>query len=228
MSKQRKRKDSVGTLQDELKRRDERIAELRDEVDENRDLIRRQREQIEEEDSYIENFITTLGITMDADGYYINGELIEEHNKLIDQSNQLSAHLKKMIVVIESLVRENNGLRDLKRPVGRPIAASEWQQVQALAYHKNGKSMRWIAEAMTLSRRTVSTIIDKADDVDRTTTKRRVKLDLPIIERPKRRKWSLHLSKQANKLRENARELDKEAKGLGSSRSSRQTGAGGS
>ena len=85
-----------------------------------------------------------------------------------------------------------------------------------LAYHKAGKSMRWIAESMTLSRRTVSTIVDKADDVDRTTTKRRIKLGLPTKPRPKRRKWSLsHLPKRATELVEQARELDKEAKGLG-------------
>ena len=34
MAKQVKRKDRVGELQDELKRKDERISELRDEVDE--------------------------------------------------------------------------------------------------------------------------------------------------------------------------------------------------
>lgn len=223
MSKQqkRKRKDSVGASQDELKRRDERIAELRDEVDENRDLIRRQREQIEEDDSYIENFITALGLTVNADGYYTNGEMIEQYNELSDDNDKLYAHLKKMNQCIEALVRENDNLRDRQRPVGRPIAASKTQQEQALAYHKEGRSMRWIAEAMTLSRRTVSTIIDKTNGNDRTTTKRRVKLDLPTIPKPKPRKWSLHLSKQANTLRESARELDKEARGLGSSRSSR-------
>ena len=62
----------------------------------------------------------------------------------------------------------------------------------------------------------VSTIVDKADDVDRTTTKRRIKLGLPTKPRPKRRKWSLsHLPKRATELVEQARELDKEAKGLG-------------
>ena len=52
-----------GQLQDELKRRGERIAELRDEIDKNRDLIRRQREHIEDDNAYLENFITTFGLT---------------------------------------------------------------------------------------------------------------------------------------------------------------------
>lgn len=83
--------------------------------------------------------------------------------------------------------------------------------------------MRWIAELMTLSRRTVSTIIDKADDVDRTTNKRRIKLGLPTKPKPKRRKWSFsHLPKHATALIESARELDTEARGLGSSTAGRR------
>ena len=74
----RKRKDSVGALQDEIKRRDERIAELRDEIDENRDLIRRQREHIEEDTNYLENFITTFGLTLNEDGHYTNGDFIKD------------------------------------------------------------------------------------------------------------------------------------------------------
>jgi hypothetical protein len=54
------------------------------------------------------------------------------------------------------------------------------------AYHKEGKSKRWIAESMTLSRRTVDTIINKADGTDRSTVKRRVKLGVPTLPQPKR------------------------------------------
>jgi hypothetical protein len=74
----------------------------------------------------------------------------------------------------------------IARPVGRPIAASESQQQQVRAYHKEGKSKRWIAESMTLSRRTVDTIINKADGTDRSTVKRRVKLGVPTLPQPKR------------------------------------------
>ena len=92
-----------------------------------------------------------------------------------------------------------------------------------VAYHKEGRSIRWIAELMSLSRRTVSTIIDKADDVNRTTTKRRIKLGLPTKLKPKRRKWSFsHLPKRATTLIESARELDTEARGLGSSTAGRR------
>jgi hypothetical protein len=76
--------------------------------------------------------------------------------------------------------------------------------------------MRWIAEAMTLSRRTVHTIVDKADGIDRSTVKRRIKLGLPTLPRPKRRKWNFaHSAKQADTLMEESRELIKEANGFG-------------
>jgi hypothetical protein len=52
----------------------------------------------------------------------------------------------------------------LNRKGGRPTAASEAQQV--LQHHESGKSMRWIAKAMTLSRRAVATIIAKAEGGD--------------------------------------------------------------
>lgn len=177
MSKQQKRKrDSVGALQDELKRRDERIAELRDEVDEHRDLIRRQREFIEERTNYLESFITTFGLTLDEEGHYTNDDFLKRHHELFLENANLIFDYNKLISKFNGLLEDYNGLRGDKRPVGRPAAASEAQQAQALGYHKDGKSIRWIAEFMTLSRRTVSTIIDKADDVDRTTTRRRVRL----------------------------------------------------
>ena len=71
------------------------------------------------------------------------------------------------------------------QPVGRPIAASEAQQAQIIKRHKAGRSTRWIAEELTLSRRTVTTIVDKLDGTDRTTTKRRQRLGLE----PKRKDW---------------------------------------
>lgn len=219
MAKQSKRRDRVGELLDELKRRDERIGELRDEIDEMRDLIRRQREHIEEDTNYLEGFITTFGLTLDEDGKYINKDFIKHHVEFADQVVEWIDKYNRLVGRFNKLLDENNDLRGNKRPVGRPIAASKTQQAQVLAYHKEGRSIRWIAESMTLSRRTVSTIIDKADDVDRTTTKRRVKLGLPTKPKPKRGKWSFsQLPKQATALVESARELDTEARGLGSSR----------
>lgn len=79
--------------------------------------------------------------------------------------------------------------------------------------HKAGRSTRWIAEEMTLSRRTVTTIIDKRNGSDPTTTKHREQLGLE----PKRKDWRraamLRLPKQATAHFEKGRELMKEAKG---------------
>jgi hypothetical protein len=73
-------------------------------------------------------------------------------------------------------------------------------------------------EAKILSRRTVDTIIRKGETTDRTTDKRRIRFNLPLIPRPKRRKWSFNrVAKQADELKK-TRDLIREAKGLGRGR----------
>jgi lambda repressor-like predicted transcriptional regulator len=98
------------------------------------------------------------------------------------------------------------------QPVGRPIAASEAQQDRVLKLHKAGKSPRWIADEMGLSRRTVTTVIEKSDGTDRTTSKHRVRLGLE----PKRNDWRqaaiTNLPRRATGLRKEAKKLLKEAR----------------
>jgi hypothetical protein len=99
-------------------------------------------------------------------------------------------------------------------PIGRPIAASEAQKAEIVKHHKRGRSSRWIAEEMSLSRRTVTTIIGKLDGSDRTTNLHRKRLGLE----PKIKDWRPaamgRLPKQATKHLEKGRDLIKEAKGL--------------
>jgi hypothetical protein len=52
-------------------------------------------------------------------------------------------------------------------------------------HHKRGKSSRWIAEELSLSRRTVTTVIGKVDGSDRTTNLHRKRLGLE----PKVKDW---------------------------------------
>ena len=100
------------------------------------------------------------------------------------------------------------------QPVGRPVAASDAQQAQIIKHYKAGKSSRWIAEEMTLSRRTVTTVISKLDGSDRTSVNRRARLGLE----PKTKDWRpgamRALPKRAVKHLERGRDLLKEAKGL--------------
>ena len=209
-------KSRIVDLEREIKLKNERIEELREEVDETRDLVRRMSEHVEAGDDYLDNFITAFGLTLNDAGEYTNDEFLKGYH-------ELAFELDNMVSNYNKVVREYNDLLHLAqrhlghgRPVGRPIAASEAQQAQVLQYHREGRSLRWIAETMTLSRRTVHTIVEKGEGSDRTTTKRRLRLGLEPVKKPKRRKWILSvLPKQATALREEGRSLIKEAKGLG-------------
>jgi uncharacterized coiled-coil protein SlyX len=201
-------KPRIVDLEREIELKDRRIEELRTEVDEMRDLVRRMEEHLEDRDAYLENFITVFGLTLNENNEYTNGEFIENYRELSDL-------LCETIDKNSALVRLYNANVADPSPVGRPIAASEAQQAQVLEHRRDGKSLRWIAEAMTLSRRTVTTIVEKDEGTDRTTARRRTKLGLELVKKPERRKWSLtNLPKHANALFEEKRNLIKEAKGL--------------
>src|SRR5262249_50746513 len=132
----------------------------------------------QERDEYLETFITTFGLTLDEDGRYHNGEFIKRHNDLIDNSSDLISRYNKLVGAFNRNIAVVN-------PVGRPIAASEAQQAEIVKHHKRGKSERWIAEELNLSRRTVTTIIGKLDGTDRTANLRRKRLGLePMDWRP--------------------------------------------
>jgi hypothetical protein len=83
-----------------------------------------------------------------------------------------------------------------------------------MKHHKVGKSSRWIAEELNLSRRTVTTVIGRAEGRDRTTVHRRQRLGL---ERPVK-DWRIaareRLPNAATKHLDKGRKLRQEAKGL--------------
>src|SRR5258708_25701494 len=147
-----KHRQTRADLERELRQRDERIRELKDEIDEDRELIRRLQEQMQEGDEYLESFITTFDLTLDSDGNWSNGEFITEHYALVDKYDSLLDKFNKLVGVFNRNIAIVN-------PVGRPLAASGAQQARVVKLHKAGKSARWIAEDMTLSRRTVTTVI---------------------------------------------------------------------
>ena len=146
-------------------------------------------------------------MTLKDDGQWSNGEYVKTTLGIMDDHSDLVRRYNK-------LVRDFNQYAVPPKPVGRPLAASEAQQAQVIKHHKAGKSARWIAEEMTLSRRTVTTIIGKLDGSDRNTQKRRRQLGLE----PKRKDWRraamARLPKRATAHFEKGHELLKEAKGL--------------
>ena len=200
-------KQRVADLERELRLRDERIRELKDEIDESRELVREMVEQAQEHDEYLEMFITTFGLVLNDDGKWENGEFIAGYHALTDQYENLRGRYNK-------LVGDFNRYAVPPQPVGRPIAASEAQRAQIIKHHKAGRSTRWIAEELTLSRRTVTTISGKRDGTDRTTAKHRQRVGLE----PKRKDWRPaamdRLPKRATEHFEKGRELVKQAKGL--------------
>jgi hypothetical protein len=200
-------KQRIADLELELQRKDERIGELRDEVDQGRELVRRMEEHIQERDEYLESFVSTFGMELGDDNCWRWTPFITAHNELVDKFNDLIERYNKV-------VRDFNHYAVVPQPVGRPIAASEAQQAQIVKHHKAGKSARWIAEEMTLSRRTVTTIIDKRDGTDRTMARRRQRLGLESKRKDWRPAAMKRLPKRATAHVEKGRELAKEAKGL--------------
>src|SRR6516162_2805026 len=163
MAKPRKPKDTpelrIADLERELRFRDARINELKVEIDEQRELVRSMETHIQERDEYLEYFITTFDLVRGEDGKWHNGEFITKHNSLVDRHHELIADYNKLVGIINRHIAMVN-------PVGRPIAASEDEQQDVVRHHRQGKSARWIAEDMELSRRTVTTIINKLDGTD--------------------------------------------------------------
>jgi hypothetical protein len=197
----------IADLERETRFKDDRIRELKDEIDRNRQVCAGLEEHLQERDEYLETFITAFGLTLDDDGKWGNGEFIRAHSDLVDRFNDLVDRYNK-------LVRDFNHYAVRPQPVGRPIAASETQQKQIIKHHKAGKSSRWIAEEMTLSRRTVTTVTEKHDGAGRTGNAHRQRLGLE----PKRKDWRpasiKRLPRRATEHFEKGRELLKEAKGL--------------
>jgi hypothetical protein len=198
----------VADLERELRFKDERINELKTELDQQRELVQSMEEHVKENDEFLETFTTTFALVRDDDGKWTNSEFISEYRALNDKYSDLIARYNKLVDSFNRNIAMVN-------PVGRPIAASGAQQADIVNYHKRGKSSRWIAEEMSLSRRTVTTIIGKLDGTDRTSNLHRRQLGLE----PKRKDWRpaamARLPKQAGALLEKGRELLKEAKGLG-------------
>ena len=105
--------------------------------------------------------------------------------------------------------------------VGRPLAASDTQVAAVLKLHKASKSLRWIADETSLGLQTVRTIIDRPRGADRTTRKRREKIEIDKFERAhwKAQKRSGDaLPKRVQAVIETGKALVTEAKGLGRGR----------
>jgi uncharacterized coiled-coil protein SlyX len=197
----------IADLEREGRFKDKRIAELKAELDEQRALVHEMEEHIAERDETLEHFVQAFGLVLNDDGKYGNSEFLTGHDALIGKYNDLVARHNKLVGIVNRHIARLN-------PPGRPMATSEVQQAEILKHHKTGRSSRWIAGEMSLSRQAVMTVIDKRDGTDRTTQQRRRKLGIE----PKIKDWRVasreRMPKALTKHLTKGRALLKEAKGL--------------
>ena len=88
-------------------------------------------EHTQERDEYLETFISTFNMELNAENCWTWGSYITDHNDLVGRFNNLIDRHNK-------LVRDFNQYAVTPQPVGRPIAASEQQQAQIIKHHKAG------------------------------------------------------------------------------------------
>ena len=202
---------TIGELEDELKRKDQRIEELREEIDEQRELIQRLREHAEDYQRSMESWCETFDMEVNENGMWKWKAFWGEYNKLIEDYNKLVRVLNQYLPLIN---RE-------PRNVGRPLGATEPVRANVLRLHKQGMSLRGIAEELTLGFQTVRTIVAQKHRRDRTTRKHRQRLERIEIDRQQAAKWKRRkrtgdaLPRRVNTFLKEGCELVKEAKGLG-------------
>jgi hypothetical protein len=200
----------IGELEDALKDRERRIEELREERDRQAQLITALREQIEECNGQIDRWIEAFNMVLDDDGKWQWAEgLIQERDKWLNEYQGLRSKWNKFVGEYNATVAPRN--------MGRPLQASEAQRLKVLARRKAGEPIRSIAENMELSVRTVRTIIDKKDGVDRATLARLQRIAPDKVAEARARRSIKEIGALPKRINENLKRnaaLIKEAKGL--------------
>jgi hypothetical protein len=204
-------KERISELEDQLKERDRMIKELRADLVKAETIIEDQREAITEHGDILDSWIQSFEMVQNEDGKWSLSAL---HEHVEDYHDRYVALLRKW----NAAAADFNDMYRHKRSIGRPLAATDEQcnQVRAL-HHKDGLSLREIAEETGLGLRTVRTIVDQNYRRDRTTKKHveRIKLD-----RKEERSWQARrrmrdkLPGRIDALQKKSRELAKAAKGL--------------
>jgi hypothetical protein len=197
--REREYKRHIETLEEQLQQQYDFGVELTDYADDAHAMIERWCEafDMEQDDSGRWHMPDSVFVRYD--------QLLENHRKLTRDWNRF-------------VDQYNSVIAPRTRNFGRPLAASPAQQANVLARRKQGQSLRFIAEATNLSLRTVRTVIDKKDGVDRATLARLERLAPDKIKEARERagrNMRASVPKQAGTLLEEGEKLLKRAKGLG-------------
>jgi hypothetical protein len=117
----------------------------------------------EDHDRLIEQWIDVFEMPQDEHGTWIfdrqQSKLWEAYNDLLKRHRALVGRWNKFVTQYNATVNP--------RPIGRPLAASQTQQAEVLKRRKAGASLREIAAAMSLSVRTVRSILAKKQHVNK-------------------------------------------------------------
>jgi hypothetical protein len=201
----------IGELEDKLKDKNDLVLTLRREVDASRDLVRRMEEQVEDADALIDSWIEAFDMALNDDGKYVYAGWMNDAIEIRERYTKLRREWNKFVPLY------NAAVADARRPVGRPIGASEAQQQEVRKLRKRGVSLRGSAEELTLPLHTVVTITSKEAGTDRTTVKHLARID---PDRAAAIRWRAQvrtidaLPQSITRVRASARDLVKEAKGL--------------
>jgi hypothetical protein len=157
----------IADLEAELKRERERIAELMEERDHGLDVISQMREHVEEAKAMVDQWIEAHDMSLNDKGVWCwPDNLWQQLDHLADRYHALLRDWNKFVPDYNSIVAPK------KRNFGRPLHASPAQQADVLKRRLAGESLRAIAVATGLSLRTVRSVIDKKNGVDRATLAR--------------------------------------------------------
>jgi hypothetical protein len=139
-------------------------------------------------------------------------------SKFVDDHHEQAERYEALRLKWNKFVGEYNGVvAPRHRNFGRPLAASDSQRADVRKRRKAGQSLREIAEDTNLGLRTVRTIVDKADGLDRGAVARleRIAPDRLAEARERRlRRLRVSLPRRINDDIKRGAELRKQAKGL--------------
>lgn len=201
----------IAELEDEIKQLRQRADDLRLERDKERALVAEMHEHVEDANDLIDRWIEAFDMVLNEKGEWcwIEG-LNQRYEELHDKYTALRKDWNRFVPLYNAKVAP------LRRNFGRPLAASDAQKADVLRRRKAGQSLRTIADETNLGLRTVRTIVDKANGVDRATLARleRIAPDRLADARERAiRRLRDSLPKQITEIRKRGSDLMKRAKG---------------
>ena len=226
----RRTKATIGELEDDVKRLTKRLDDIRCEHDETVALVSIKCETLALQEEALQNWRDQIDVFFwveaikdaeasrkeYADRYEaLLAEAIKDRKEYADRYEALLAKWNAFVPEYNEVVAQK------KRNFGRPPAASNAQAARVLDLHKADQSLRSIAEDINIGVRSVRTIIDKKDGVDRATQARLERIAPDRITTTKQRALQRKLAGIPQRLKRLLKDmdrltadLDKRAKGM--------------